>query len=138
MRHQSLPGVSHATLPLTNTTTPNTTSSTPFTLNRDTGQAYWFFDTLWVILADSHQTGSAFCVIEQWMREGSGPPPGVHPCEEWFYVFGGTLDMCRRLRSAGQGRRLGVGSARHRPQLQGSRWRRPRAQRVYAGGASSR
>ncbi len=93
MRHQSLPGVSHATLPLTNTNTPNTTTPDPFTLNRDTGQAYWFFDTLWVILADSYQTGGAFCVIEQWMREGSGPPPHMHPCDEWFYVFDGTMDM---------------------------------------------
>lgn len=73
--------------------TPNVTSPGPFALNRDTGPAYWFYNTLWVILADVHQTGGAFCVIEQWMREGGGPPPHVHPCDEWFYVFDGAMDM---------------------------------------------
>ena len=74
-------------------TTPNTTTLPPFTLDRDTGPAYWFTDALWVILADVHQTGGAFCVIEQWMREGNGPPPHVHICDEWFYVLDGTMDM---------------------------------------------
>lgn len=61
--------------------------------NKDDAPAYWFYGTLWVILADIHQTGGSFSVIEQWMRAGVGPPLHVHNVDEWFFVFSGTMDM---------------------------------------------
>jgi quercetin dioxygenase-like cupin family protein len=67
--------------------------SGPFVFNRDSASAYWFADGLWLILADMHQTAGAFSVMEQWMREGMGPPPHVHACDEWFYIIEGTLRM---------------------------------------------
>jgi hypothetical protein len=29
---------------------------------------------LWLVLVDGHETGGAFSVMEQWMRQSSGPP----------------------------------------------------------------
>ncbi len=64
-----------------------------FVGSRETAPAYWFNGTLWVILADTYQTGGSFSVMEQWMRAGVGPPPHIHPCDEWFFVFEGGMDM---------------------------------------------
>jgi mannose-6-phosphate isomerase-like protein (cupin superfamily) len=52
-------------------------------------------DILWVPLVETHQTGGAFSVIEQWMRKGSGAfVPHVHgTCDEWFYVLDGAMEM---------------------------------------------
>ena len=58
-----------------------------FARNRETAPAYWMLDLLWLVLVDGHETGGAFSVMEQWMRQGSGPPiPHIHPIDEWFYV----------------------------------------------------
>lgn len=64
-----------------------------FVSSREDAPAYWFYGTLWVILADVHQTGGSFSVVEQWMRAGVGPPLHVHPVDEWFYVLEGELQM---------------------------------------------
>lgn len=64
-----------------------------FVASKDDAPAYWFYDTLWIILADVHQTGGSFSVIEQWMRTGVGPPLHVHTIDEWFFVLGGSMDM---------------------------------------------
>lgn len=64
-----------------------------FVANRDDAPAYWFFGSLWVILADVHQTGGSFSVIEQWMRPKFGPPLHVHNVDEWFFVLGGEMEM---------------------------------------------
>ncbi len=64
-----------------------------FVASKDDAPAYWFYGTLWVILADVHQTGGSFCVIEQWMRAGVGPPLHVHNVDEWFFVLSGAMDM---------------------------------------------
>lgn len=60
---------------------------------RETGAAYWFYGTLWVVLVDIHQSGGSFSVIEQWMRAGVGPGPHVHAVDEWFHVLDGTMEL---------------------------------------------
>lgn len=64
-----------------------------FVANREDAPAYWFYGSLWVILADVHQTGGSFSVMEQWMRAGFGPPLHVHNVDEWFFVLGGEMAM---------------------------------------------
>jgi|1185.fasta_scaffold351463_2 mannose-6-phosphate isomerase-like protein (cupin superfamily) len=64
-----------------------------FVASKDDAPAYWFYGTLWIILADVHQTGGSFSVIEQWMRKGVGPPLHVHNVDEWFFVLSGAMDL---------------------------------------------
>ncbi len=64
-----------------------------FVTNRDTAPAYWLWGVLWIILADVHQTGGSYSVIEQWMKAEIGPPLHVHSVDEWFFVFEGEMDM---------------------------------------------
>ena len=65
-----------------------------FARNRETAPAYWMLDLLWLVLIDGHETGGAFSVMEQWMRQGSGPPiPHIHPIDEWFYVMEGEMTV---------------------------------------------
>ena len=65
-----------------------------FARNRETAPAYWMLDLLWLVLVDGHETGRAFSVMEQWMRQGSGPPiPHIHPIDEWFYVMEGEMTV---------------------------------------------
>ena len=65
-----------------------------FARNRETAPAYWMLDLLWLVLVDGHETGGAFSVMEQWMRQGSGPPiPHIHPIDEWFYVMEGEMTV---------------------------------------------
>ena len=43
---------------------------------------------------DGEDTGGSFSLIEQFMREGSGPIPHVHAfIDEWFYVLEGQIDF---------------------------------------------
>ena len=63
----------------------------PFLAGRDTAAAYWAFGVPWVVLVDSAQTGGSFSVVEQWMPAGYGPPPHVHPVDEWFEVVEGDI-----------------------------------------------
>jgi quercetin dioxygenase-like cupin family protein len=65
----------------------------PFAANRGTAPAYWAFGVLWVILADSEQTGGAFSLMEQEMPAGGGPPPHVHPIDEWFEILEGDIEF---------------------------------------------
>jgi mannose-6-phosphate isomerase-like protein (cupin superfamily) len=76
-----------------NTAPTQTDLPLPFVANRDSAPAYWFFGSLWVILADVYATGGAYCLMEQWMRSGFGPPPHVHSVDEWFFVLEGGMDM---------------------------------------------
>lgn len=75
-------------------TTPMAFPSRPaFIANREKAPAYWFYGTLWVILADVHQTGGSFSVMEQWMRAGVGPSLHVHNVDEWFFVLNGEMPV---------------------------------------------
>jgi mannose-6-phosphate isomerase-like protein (cupin superfamily) len=64
-----------------------------FVTSRADAPAYWFYGTLWVVLADVHQTGVWYTVMEQWMRGGIGPASHVHTVDEWFFVLEGSMDM---------------------------------------------
>lgn len=69
-------------------------SELPLVFNRDTGPAYWMTDILWVILVDGEQSGGRYSVMEQWMRQGSGPFSHVHGfTDECFYVLDGQMDI---------------------------------------------
>jgi quercetin dioxygenase-like cupin family protein len=70
---------------------PATPHGVPFLTGRDTAPAYWALGSLWVVLASTEQTGGAFSVMEQWMPAGGGPPPHVHPIDEWFNIIEGTI-----------------------------------------------
>jgi quercetin dioxygenase-like cupin family protein len=65
----------------------------PFLANRETAPAYWAFGVLWVILVDSSQTGGNYSLMEQEMPVGDGPPPHVHPIDEWFNVLEGAIEF---------------------------------------------
>jgi mannose-6-phosphate isomerase-like protein (cupin superfamily) len=79
---------------VSNTTVPTSAQPpSPFTTNRDSAPAYWFFGSLWVILADVYATGGSYSLMEQWMRSGFGPPPHVHSVDEWFFILEGSMDM---------------------------------------------
>ena len=78
-----------------------------YVLDRDDGEAWWMFDSLDTIKADSDQTSDAFGVVEFLEFKGSGPPLHVHHrCEQGFYVLEGDLSF----RLAGQRTRAGKGS----------------------------
>ncbi|WP_139806004.1 cupin domain-containing protein [Mycobacterium avium] len=61
---------------------------------RANAPAYWLIDIVWYILVDGEDSGGSFSLIEQYMREGSGPIPHVHAfIDEWFYVLEGKIDF---------------------------------------------
>lgn len=72
--------------------TPADATLNAFVANGDTAPAYWFTDVLWAILVDGQKSGGAMTLVEQWMREGAGPPPHVHACDEWFFVLEGVME----------------------------------------------
>lgn len=66
----------------------------PIVQSVETAPAYWFLDILWIVLVDGEQTDGRYSLMEQWMPEGVGPAPHVHPFnDEGFYVVDGTMDM---------------------------------------------
>jgi quercetin dioxygenase-like cupin family protein len=72
--------------------TPLFTPAIAFARNRETAPAYWMLDVLWLVLVDGRDTDGAYSVMEQWMRQGSGPPvPHIHSIDEWFYVLEGEM-----------------------------------------------
>lgn len=66
---------------------------TAFVSDAKTAPAYWMLDCLWIIHATAEETNGEYSVIEQWMPEGSGPPPHVHPIEEVFFVIEGEMTV---------------------------------------------
>jgi mannose-6-phosphate isomerase-like protein (cupin superfamily) len=65
----------------------------PFTTNGDEAPAYWFLDCLWIIHSTAKETNGQYSLIEQWMPEGSGPPPHVHNIEEIFFMIEGEMTV---------------------------------------------
>jgi quercetin dioxygenase-like cupin family protein len=65
----------------------------PFAAAGETAPAYWFLDCLWLVHASGRETAGRYSVIEQYMPEGSGPPPHVHPIDEAFYVIAGEITV---------------------------------------------
>lgn len=64
-----------------------------FSSDAATAPAYWFLNCLWIVHVNGTQTNGEYSLIEQWMPEGSGPPPHVHPIEEVFYVIEGEMTV---------------------------------------------
>jgi mannose-6-phosphate isomerase-like protein (cupin superfamily) len=62
----------------------------PYVLARDEGEAYWMFDALDTIKADSEQTRGGFAVVEFLDFEGSSVPLHVNDrCDHGFYIIEG-------------------------------------------------
>jgi quercetin dioxygenase-like cupin family protein len=69
-------------------------TSEPFISTPKNSPAYWLLDVLWVVHATGGQTQGRYSLIEQWMPQGSGPPPHVHPYEEeMFWVMEGEMTV---------------------------------------------
>jgi quercetin dioxygenase-like cupin family protein len=84
----------------------------PFVSTGKDSPAYWFVDILWVVHATGEQTQGRYSVVEQWMPEGAGPPPHVHPFEdETFWVMEGEMTV----EVGGKTFVLGPGSMGHVP-----------------------
>ncbi len=67
-------------------------SSAAFHRRSEDAEARWFIDILWILLATGEDTGGQYSVIEQYMPEGAGPGPHVHPfADEAFYVIAGEI-----------------------------------------------
>ena len=87
-------------------------TSEPFISTANDSPAYWLLDVLWVVHATGNQTQGHYSLIEQWMPQGSGPPPHVHPYEdEMFWVTEGEMTV----EVGGKTLVLGPGSLGHVP-----------------------
>ena len=78
------------------TKTPNTQrpmlGSELFIHNVDAAPAYWWLDTLWIVLAEAKDTGGRFSMMEQLAAKDSGPGPHKHTwSDETFYMFDGEI-----------------------------------------------
>lgn len=60
----------------------------------DDAPAYWMQGMLWTMLADAHETGGRFSMMEQLLPKGSGPPLHKHLwSDETFYILDGTISF---------------------------------------------
>jgi quercetin dioxygenase-like cupin family protein len=78
------------------TKTPNTmppmSGAELFIHNVDSAPAYWWLDTLWIVLAEAKDTGGRFSMMEQLAGKDSGPGPHKHTwSDETFYMFDGEI-----------------------------------------------
>jgi mannose-6-phosphate isomerase-like protein (cupin superfamily) len=71
---------------------PPMPGSEAFIHSRETGRAYWMQDFLWIILADSTDTGGRWSLMDQLMGKGIGPPPHKHTwSDETYYLLDGQI-----------------------------------------------
>jgi quercetin dioxygenase-like cupin family protein len=78
------------------TKTPDTLRSMPgsefFMHNIDSAPAYWWLDDLWIVLAESKDTGGRFSMMQELLPKGSGPGPHKHTwSDETFYMLDGEI-----------------------------------------------
>ena len=66
---------------------------TPYELNSNKAPAFWEVDILWLILADSAQTGGSLTMLEQICPRNSGPPPHTHSQQESYYILEGQMTV---------------------------------------------
>ena len=76
--------------------TPNAQTPMPgselFIHNKDSARAYWWLGTLWIVLADSSDTGGRFSLMEEVAPKGSGPGPHKHTwSDETYYIMDGEI-----------------------------------------------
>ena len=63
-----------------------------FIHNVDSAPAYWWLDTLWIVLAEAKDTGGRFSMMEELARKDSGPGPHKHTwSDETFYMLDGEI-----------------------------------------------
>jgi quercetin dioxygenase-like cupin family protein len=63
-----------------------------YVLDRQTAPAMWLVETLWLFHATGVQTNNRFCLLEQVMGHGLGPPTHRHPLAiENFVVLEGVV-----------------------------------------------
>ena len=63
-----------------------------FIHNKDSARAYWWLGTLWIVLADSSDTGGRFSLMEEVAPKGSGPGPHKHTwSDETYYIMDGEI-----------------------------------------------
>ena len=73
-------------------TQPPMPGSELFIHNVDSAPAYWWLDTLWIVLAEAKDTGGRFSMMEELARKGSGPGPHKHTwSDETFYMLDGEI-----------------------------------------------
>ena len=66
--------------------------SEPFIHNNDSAPAYWWIDTLWIVLADATDTGGRYSLMEELAPKGSGPGPHKHTwSDETYYMLDGEI-----------------------------------------------
>jgi quercetin dioxygenase-like cupin family protein len=66
--------------------------SEPFIHNVDSAPAYWWLDTLWIVLAEAKDTGGRLSMMEELARKDSGPGPHKHTwSDETFYMLDGEI-----------------------------------------------
>ncbi len=70
------------------------TNSSIYSLGKDAGPAYWFFNSLLIVKASASQTGNAFALIDNQAAVGMESPYHVHHAEdEAFQVTEGELEF---------------------------------------------
>ncbi len=72
----------------------------------DQAPAYWMQDILWIMLADTEDTGGRWSIMEQLLPKGAGPPPHKHLwSDETFYILDGEITFLieGEIRSARKG-----------------------------------
>lgn len=68
------------------------TTSSPYALAANEGEALWFFGMLVTMKATAEQTGGEFLLIEELAPRGTATPLHVHPQDdESFWVLDGEL-----------------------------------------------
>jgi len=90
--------------------TPNTDppmpGSEPFIHSNDSAPAYWWIDTLWIVLEDATDTGGRHSLMEELAPKGSGPGPHKHTwSDETYYMLDGemTFLIADEIRTARKG-----------------------------------
>ncbi len=87
-------------------TRPPVSGAKGFIHHVDNSPAYWMQNFLWIMLADSNDTGGRWSMMEQLMPQGVGPPPHKHLwSDETFYILDGTITFLigDEIKSAGKG-----------------------------------
>jgi quercetin dioxygenase-like cupin family protein len=71
---------------------PPVPGSELFIHNVASAPAYWWLDTLWIILAEARHTGGRFSMMEELAPQDSGPGPHKHTwSDETFYMLDGEI-----------------------------------------------
>jgi quercetin dioxygenase-like cupin family protein len=65
-----------------------------FIHNVGAAPAYWWLDTLWIVLAAAKDTGGRFSMMEELAGKDSGPGPHKHTwSDETFYMLDGEINF---------------------------------------------